>query len=103
MNKLLSFFIIAVAIVNIVQAAQVDEAAARHVADKFFMEKSSRLSVPVGQSAIRLAYIAEQQRFYVLTAVQTVVMSWWQAMTVCHKCWVMAMPVIFRRPICLLP
>ena len=66
MNKLLSFFIIAVAIVNIVQAAQVDEAAARHVADKFFMEKSSRLSVPVGQSAIRLAYIAEQQRFYVV-------------------------------------
>ena len=47
------------------QAAQVGEAAARQVANKFFMANSSRLMAPAAQSALRLAYTAEDNHFYV--------------------------------------
>ena len=65
MKRLFFFFTIAVAMVCNVQAAHVGEMAARQVADQFFSAKSSRLAAPAAQSAIRLAYTAENDRFYV--------------------------------------
>ena len=48
-----------------VQAAHVGEMAARQVAGQFFSAKSSRFAAPAAQSAIRLAYTAENDRFYI--------------------------------------
>ena len=61
----MTFFVIAFAMVYSLQAAQVAESAARQIAYKFFSEKSSRFTARPGQSAVRLAYTAECNRFYV--------------------------------------
>ena len=66
MEKRLLFIVtIMMATVCSLQAAQVGEVAARQVADEFFTAQASRLSAHPGQSATRLVYTAEQERFYV--------------------------------------
>ena len=65
MKRLLFLFAIVMAVVCNVQAARVNEMAARQVANQFFSAKSSRFAAPASQSAIRLAYTAENERFYV--------------------------------------
>ena len=65
MKRLFFFFTIAMAVVSNVQAARVSEMAARQVANQFFSAKSTRLAAPASQSALRLAYAAENDRFYV--------------------------------------
>ncbi|MBR4828459.1 MAG: C10 family peptidase [Muribaculaceae bacterium] len=65
MKRLLFFFSIAVAMVCNVHAARVNETVARQVANQFFSANSSRFAAPAAQSAIRLAYTAENERFYV--------------------------------------
>lgn len=65
MKRLFFLFTIAVAVVCNVQAARVSEMAARQVANQFFSAKSTRLAAPASQSALRLAYAAENNRFYV--------------------------------------
>ena len=65
MKRLLFFFSIAVAVVCNVHAARVNETVARQVANQFFSANSSRFAAPAAQSAIRLAYTAENERFYV--------------------------------------
>lgn len=61
------FFTLAVALATVccVQAAQVSEAMARQVANRFFSAQSPRLTASSGQSATRLAYTADNDRFYV--------------------------------------
>lgn len=56
------------------QAAQVNEADARQVAQQFFSARSTRLSAQAGQTAMRLAYTAEGGRFLFLTAVAMAVL-----------------------------
>ncbi len=53
------------AVVGSLQAAQVSVTDARQVADQFFSVKAQRMPAVAGQSAIRLAYTADQERFYV--------------------------------------
>lgn len=65
MNRFLSFFVIVMSMACSLQAAHVGEASARHVADQFFSARASRFTAPSGPSAIRLAYTAERERFYV--------------------------------------
>lgn len=66
MKRIFFFIAVAMALVCDVHAARVDEMAARQVADNFFSAKSTRLKAPGGpQSATRLVYTAEQERFYV--------------------------------------
>lgn len=65
MKRLLFTLAIALAAVCCVQAAQVSEATARQVATRFFSAQSPRLTASSGLSAIRLAYTAENDRFYV--------------------------------------
>ena len=65
MKRLIFFFTIAVAVACNVQAARVSEMAARQVANQFFSAQSTRLAAPATQSALRLAYTAENDRFYV--------------------------------------
>ena len=65
MKRLFFFFTIAVAMVSDIQAARVSEMAARQVANQFFSAKSSRFAAPAAQPTIRLAYTAENDRFYV--------------------------------------
>ncbi len=65
MKKLLCVLAIALATACSVGAAQVTSADARQVADRFFSARSSRLAPQAGQAALRLAYSAEQERFYV--------------------------------------
>ena len=61
------FFILAITMATVfnLQAGKVDETSARQVADNFFKGRPSRMLAPSGQSATRLAYTAEQERFYV--------------------------------------
>ncbi len=65
MKRLFLILAIAVATVCNLQAGQIDEAAARHLADQFFSARSARFTASAGQTATRLAYTAEQGRFYV--------------------------------------
>ena len=66
MKRLLFILAITMATVCGLQAAQINEADARQVADQFFTAKSSRFKAPTGSpAATRLAYTAEQGRFYV--------------------------------------
>ena len=65
MKRLLFTLAIALAAVCCVQAAQVSEATARQVANRFFSAQSPRLTASSGQSAIRLAYTADNDRFYI--------------------------------------
>lgn len=65
MKRLLFTLAIALAAVCCVQAAQVSEATARQVATRFFSAQSPRLTASSGLSAIRLAYTADNDRFYV--------------------------------------
>ena len=61
------FFILAITMATVfnMQAGKVDETSARQVADNFFKGRPSRMLASSGQSATRLAYTAEQERFYV--------------------------------------
>ena len=66
MNKRLLFIIaIIVMAMGSLQAAQVGEAAARQVADQFFAARATRIAARPGQAPLRLAYKAEQGRFYI--------------------------------------
>jgi hypothetical protein len=65
MKRLCLVIAIAVATFCSLQAAQVDETEARQVANKFFSAKAPRFSSQPGQMSPRLAYTAEQGRFYV--------------------------------------
>lgn len=66
MKRLLLILAITMATVSGLKAAQINEADARLVADQFFTAKSSRLMAPAGgATTTRLAYTAEQGRFYV--------------------------------------
>ncbi len=65
MKRVMTFFIIAFAMVYCLQAAQVAEPVARQVAEKFFSEKSSHFMAHPGQSQIRLVFTADRHRFYV--------------------------------------
>ena len=65
MRRLYVILAIAVAMVCHLNAAQVLEADAHQVADRFFSAHSSRLSAGNSQAVTRLAYKAEQGRFYV--------------------------------------
>ena len=60
-------FVVAIAMATFcgLHAAQVSEAAARQVADKFFSAHSSQLMAPAAQSSMRLAYKAQDNHFYV--------------------------------------
>ena len=64
-KRIVLILAILMATVCSVQAAQVNKADARQVADRFFSSRSPRFSGPSGQAATRLAYTAEQDRFYV--------------------------------------
>ena len=66
MKRLLFILAITMATVCGLQAAQINETDARQVADQFFTANSSRFKAPTGSpAATRLAYTAEQGRFYV--------------------------------------
>lgn len=66
MKRILFFLAIAMAWVCTLQAAKVNETEARQVANNFFMVKSARMKASAGaQSALRLAYTADQERFYI--------------------------------------
>ena len=66
MNKRL-LFVIAVMMMAMgsLQAARVSESTARQVADQFFAASATRLAAHSGQATLRLAYTAEQERFYI--------------------------------------
>ena len=65
MKRLLFILAITMATIYSLDAAQVNEARARQVADQFFSAKSTRMASQAGQSAPRLAYTAEANRFYI--------------------------------------
>jgi hypothetical protein len=66
MKRLLFILAITMATFCGLQAAQINEADARQVADQFFTVKSSRMMAPAGTAATtRLAYTAENGHFYV--------------------------------------
>ena len=65
MKRILFLLAITLATVSGIQAAHVSETAARQVADKFFSAKSLKSSAQGRHATLRLAYIAEQERFYV--------------------------------------
>ena len=65
MKRFLYILAITMATVCTMQAAPVNQAEARQVAGQFFSASSSRLAAPAAQSAIRLVYTAENERFYV--------------------------------------
>ena len=65
MKRILFVVAIAMATFYGLHAAQVSEAAARQVADKFFSAHSSQLMAPAAQSSMRLAYKAQDNHFYV--------------------------------------
>ena len=65
MKRFLYILAITMATVCTMQAAPVNQADARQVAGQFFSASSSRLAAPAAQSAIRLVYTAENERFYV--------------------------------------
>ena len=65
MKRLIIFLTISLAAVCGMQATQVSETEARQVADKFFSAKSSLFKARQGQSVTRLAYTADNGRFYV--------------------------------------
>ena len=64
MKRFLLLLAITAATVCSLQAAHVSESAARQVADKFFSAKSLKSTVR-GNQSLRLAYTAENDRFYV--------------------------------------
>lgn len=61
------YFVIAIVMATVcgLMAAQVGEADARNVADKFFQSHCSRLMAPSSQPGTRLAYRARDNRFYI--------------------------------------
>ena len=65
MKRILFLLSITLAMASAVQAAQVTEADARQVAERFFSAKSPRLSSQSGSPMTRLAYTAQGERFYV--------------------------------------
>ena len=65
MKRILFLLAITMATVGGLRAAQISETDARQVADNFFAAKSLRLNAVAGPSMTRLAYTAEQGRFYV--------------------------------------
>ena len=65
MKRLLFILAIAMATFYSLQAASINEAEARQVADKFFSVHSSRMMAPAAQPGVHLAYTAERGRFYV--------------------------------------
>jgi len=65
MKRLLFTLAIAMATFNSLQAASINEAEARQVADKFFSAHPSRMMTSSAQLGVRLAYTAERGRFYV--------------------------------------
>ena len=65
MKRFIILFCVTLATVCSLQAGHVNETDARKVADRFFSEKSPRLSAQPGSIATRLAYTAECDRFYV--------------------------------------
>ena len=65
MKRILFLLAITMAMVGGLRAAQISETDARQVADNFFAAKSLRLNAVAGPSMTRLAYTAEQSRFYV--------------------------------------
>ena len=65
MKRFLFILAITMATVGSLQAAQINEAVARQVADQFFTAKSSRFRAPAATAPTRLAYKADQGRFYV--------------------------------------
>ena len=65
MKRILFILAISMAAVCSLQAAQVNEADARQVAQQFFSARSTRLAAQAGQTAMRLAYTAEGGRFFV--------------------------------------
>ena len=65
MKRLIIFLTITMAAVCGMHAAQVSEADARQVADMFFSARPARSVAKAGPVSTRLAYTANQQRFYV--------------------------------------
>jgi hypothetical protein len=65
MKRFLVVVAIAMATVCGLQAAHVGETEARQVANRFFSAHSTVFRAPATQSALRLAYTAENERFYV--------------------------------------
>ena len=65
MKQVLFILAIAMATVFNLQAGKIDENRARQVADKFFNDKPVRMMAQTGQHTTRLAFTAEQERFYV--------------------------------------
>ena len=65
MKRILFILAIAAASVCALQAASVSESVARQMASSFFAAQSSRFSSAPGASSLRLAYTAEQGRFYI--------------------------------------
>ena len=65
MKRFLSILAITMATALSIQAAPVSEAQARLVADSFFSSQSYRLPSPGGRPALRLAYTAQREHFYV--------------------------------------
>ena len=65
MKRILFILAIAMATFYSLQAASINEAEARQVADKFFSVHSSRMMAPAAQPEVHLAYTAERGRFYV--------------------------------------
>ena len=65
MKRLLFFLTFTMAAVCVMQAGPINASDARQVANQFLSTKSSRFSASAGQSALRLAYTADANRFYV--------------------------------------
>ena len=65
MKRLLFFLAITMAAVCGMHAAQINESAARQIADRFLAAQSPRFASAAGPSATRLAYTAESGRFFV--------------------------------------
>lgn len=65
MKRSFLFLVIMMTAVCSLQAKQVSEADARQVANKFFSIRSARLTAPAAPAAMRLAYTAKQNRFYI--------------------------------------
>lgn len=65
MKRLLFILAVIMAAVSGMQAAPVNESAARNIADAFFSANLSRFSAPGSQPVTRLAYTADADRFYV--------------------------------------
>ena len=65
MKRLLFFLTFTMAAVCVMQAGPVNASDARQVANQFLSTKSSRFTATAGPAALRLAYTADADRFYV--------------------------------------